>query len=466
MCRFTPFVLLLVSFSIYSFPKNNQQTDFQKNKISRIYYDDGVVAIERFYGTDKIMDSIKTYHKNGKKNEFFYYKDGKLNGDCYQFNRAGEIVVTWTFKRGLLRKRIDRKIEFHKNNKATVEKAHKTLKEAKLRLKINPKELGALYAQATARYRLGNFVLALSGFKYLETYIENLAKNFKSISPKVEANVYDCLGTIYASYELENTAIHYKLKAIKTSPEQSRLYHNLGSYLFQLNCHRLAIAYLNRAKEFFPNHAFANWLLSAIYTDLEQYDLALQFNTIAFEREKNINKLSDGRAEIDVKTIRGFLYHKLGDSEKGIEFLEEALELNQNNSFALRSLGIIYHDLEEYNTACDLLQKAKTLGYEKIHDRDDLNYYLDYSCENKTDLAQVKFIDKPFVYPNPTTDIITVKNIQSEEYAYALFDYNGRLISEGISKNKAIDISRFIAGLYVMNINDNGQSYSFKIIKQ
>jgi len=466
MCRFTPFVFLLVSLSIYSFPKNTLPTDFQKNKISRIYYDDGVVAMEEFYGTDKRIDSIKTYHKNGKKNEFFYYKDGKFNGDCYQFNGVGDKTVTWTFKRGTLRKRVDHKIEFHKNNKVSVEKTHKKLKEARLRLKSNPKELGAIYAQATARYRLGNYVLALDGLKKLETYIENLAKNFKSISPKVEANVYDCLGGIYASYELENTSIHYKLKAIKTSPEQSRLYHNLGSYLFQLHCHRLAIAYLNRAKDFFPNHAFANWLLSAIYTDLEQYDLAFEYNTIAFEREKNINKLSDGRAEIDVKTIRGFLYHKLGDSEKGIEVLEEALELNQNNSFALRSLGIIYHDLEEYNTACDLLQKSKELGYEKTHDRDDLHYYLDYSCENKTDVAQVKFIDKPFVYPNPTQNIISVKNIESEEYTYALFDYNGRLISKGTSENKAIDISRFTAGLYVLNINDNGQSYSFKIIKQ
>jgi len=466
MNRFTPFILLLVTFSVLSFSNKNAQTDFQKNKIKRIYYDDGVIAMEEFYGTDKRIDSLKTYHKNGKKNEIFYYKDAKFNGDCYQFNNLGEIRVTWTFKKGTLRKRVDHKIEFHKNNKAFIEKAHNTLKEASLRLKRNPKELGALYAQATARYRLGHYVLALDGLKKLETYIENLAENFKSISPKIEANVYDCLGTIYSSYELENTAIHYKLKAVKTSPKQGRLYYNLGAYLYQLHCHRLAIAYLNRAKEFFPKHAFSNWVLSAIYTDLEQYDLAFKYNTIALNKEKNINKLSVGTAEVSIRTIRGFLYHKLGDSEKGIEFLEDALELNQNNSFALKNLGIIYHDLEDYNTSCDLLQKSKELGYEKTHDRDDLNYYLESSCENKTDVTQVKFIDKPFVYPNPTINIINIKNIESEEYSYALFDYNANLISEGISENKAIDISRLTPGLYVLNINDNGKPYSFKIIKQ
>ena len=114
MCRFTHIVILLVSFSIYSFPKNNQQTNFQKNKISRIYYDDGVVAIERFYGDDKKIDSVKTYYKNGNKNEHFYYLNGKLNGDCSQFNRAGEKIVTWTFESNHLKKRIDHKIEFHK----------------------------------------------------------------------------------------------------------------------------------------------------------------------------------------------------------------------------------------------------------------------------------------------------------------------------------------------------------------
>lgn len=63
-------------------------------------------------------------------------------------------------------------------------------------------------------------------------------------------------------------------------------------------------------------------------------------------------KYDHGGIQRDIRTLRGFILHSLGQSKIGIEDLKEAIRLNEDNSFAHRNIGAVYYDLGEYKLAC------------------------------------------------------------------------------------------------------------------
>lgn len=456
----------------------------RENSIKHIFYNDSILAIKRWIGTDKKIDSLKTYYKTGELDEAFYFSDGKFNGASYKFNKAGKKVTTWQFKNGKLLERTDHILEFNKKDKEKIKAAHQKLKELNAKLKANPKDLKSELARAHTRRLLGNYTLALSDFRKIEKRLLKISEVKKVEVPnKFLANIYDAEAGIYQYYEMENHATHYKYKALKSDPEDKRLIYNLGSYLYGIKSYRLAEFYLNKALEKRPDHEFSHRALAGLYTDFENYEKALHHVNLAFAQESNLIKYGSGGVERDIRTLRGFVYHKLGESEKGITDLKEALRLNKNNSFAYRNLGVVYYDLGNNKQACELLQKAKDLGYEKTHDRYDLQDYLDYACksvesiekniqtiENKTVLEiepiqTPKLVDKPYVYPNPTKGIINIKNLSFTTFDYQLFDYTGKLITQGNSNNNSINLSNLPTGVYILKILNKQLTETFRVVK-
>jgi hypothetical protein len=78
------------------------------------------------------------------------------------------------------------------------------------------------------------------------------------------------------------------------------------------------------------------------------------------------------------------------------------------------------------------------------------------------------------VYPNPTTDLVTV-SIQETKLAQVVLeivDANGKIISTekyaGISNNIGISTSLWVSGNYILNLKDSRNQVlgSYKIIKQ
>lgn len=454
-------LILIVFFIIpvYLFSQDDE------NRVKRIFYRDSVLAVERWYGNDKKLVSLKTYYKSGELDEDFHYKNGLFDGLSYKFNKKGEKLTSWKFERGNLIERTDHKIKFNKKNEDQVKKAHNDLIGLNEKLKQNPNDFKSTFQRANIRNYLGDNVLALNDFKKIEKNILKIQET-KKIPEKMLGSIFDHLANIYQSYEMENYTIHYKLKALKASPKESRLYHNLGSYLVSIKSYRLGIEYLNKAIEMVPNHSFANWVLAVAYTDLEDYEKAMTCINIAFKNESNIYKRGEGTAETDLWTIRGFLYHKLGETEKGITDLDEALNINSDNSFALRNLGVIYYDLGDYNKSCELLQKSKLLGYEKTHDRYDLEDYLQFSCSNKTAEKSLKGVSElPFIYPNPVQTVINISNLEFKRFNYWLYNFESKLLKQGVSNNEPIDASNLPSGLYILNIESNGLIHSFKVVK-
>ena len=372
----------------------------------------------------------------------------------------GEKLTTWRFKSGKLLNRINHKIEFNEKNEAHVKTAYAVLNEISNETNYNPKTLMQIANRANARFILGNYTLALRDFLQIEKIGDK-----KGIPIKLKSSIYDKIGSIYASLEMSNRAIHYKFKTVKTSPDEARLKYNLAAGLFEINAYRLSIIYLKEVKKTWPNHAFSNWLLAAMYSDFDDNEKAMEFINMAFKREKNLIKFGSGDAERDIRTIRGLLYHKLGDSEKGIADLTEALNINKNNSFALRNLGVIYHDLGQFDKSCALLQKTKELGYEKIHDRNNLQYFLDTSCNQKTESKLEKLSEQPYIYPNPVENILNVKNYNQENFEFELYNFESKLVEKGISNQSSINISALESGLYILKIVDRESILALKSLK-
>lgn len=451
----------------------------QETNVKHIFYNDSILAIKRWFGSDKKIDSLKTYYKTGELNEAFYFNNMKYNGTCYKFNKAGDKVTTWQFENGNLIKRTDHILEFNKKDEEKIKATHIKLKELNAKLKANPNDLKSELARAHIRHVLGNYTLALHDYTKLEIRLLKFAEVKKTEVPnKLLANIFDARASIYEYYEMENYAAQYKYKALKADPEDKRLIYNLGSYLYGIKSYRLAEFYLKKALEIRPDHEFSHRALASLYTDFEDYDKALYHVNLAFAQESNLIKYGFGSVERDIRTLRGLIYHKLGESDKGIIDLNVAINLNKDNSFAYRNLGVVYYELGKYEKACEYLQKANNLGYEKTHDRYDLKDYLELSCKNITmdkseivlevePIEIIKLVDKPYVYPNPTSDIINIKNLSFTTYNYLIFDYAGKLISQGVSNGtNSISLSYLQTGVYILKVHDKNSIETFRIIKE
>jgi hypothetical protein len=71
-------------------------------------------------------------------------------------------------------------------------------------------------------------------------------------------------------------------------------------------------------------------------------------------------------------------------------------------------------------------------------------------------------------YPNPATDLITVKGIQAETKGahLSITDLSGRtMMSETIPANGRVNIGKLAKGIYLTRITANGRSFSKRLIK-
>jgi len=79
------------------------------------------------------------------------------------------------------------------------------------------------------------------------------------------------------------------------------------------------------------------------------------------------------------------------------------------------------------------------------------------------------FDNKTLIYPNPTSNYITIKNINNKESSvkYIIFDLTGRIVNSGNSKfNEIINIENLQNGNYIIQLETAfGQKINRKLIK-
>ncbi len=72
------------------------------------------------------------------------------------------------------------------------------------------------------------------------------------------------------------------------------------------------------------------------------------------------------------------------------------------------------------------------------------------------------------VYPNPTTDVVTVSTPVSDEYTFELLSEAGAIVKKGdFDESCKVEMSAFVQSTYMLRIsNKKGQMKVFRIIKQ
>ncbi|TDW46086.1 putative secreted protein (Por secretion system target) [Flavobacterium sp. 270] len=465
-------ILAVIIFSIFQ----TQTLAQKKGTVNRSFFKNGLVAKEFYFGADKMLDSLKTYHIVGGLDERFYFDENNwIDGLCQKFSSDGKLKTIWLYKKNVLIKRTDYFKEDNLKNKAKVEENYNTIINNNELLKLDPNNFGLLYGRAAARLYLEDNVLAEFDFLGFKSQLENIksnpseAKKFPSLNKDL-AEIYSRLSTIYSRFENDNASINYKLMAIQTDPTETRHYFNLGAYLAtEVHDYRLGIYYLNEVVKKIPSHNFAHWVLGYSYLELDQYEKAAENINIAFENEANLYENGYGNEESDLRTIRGLAYHKLGKTDLGIADLKEAIKINPKNSVAHKYLGIIYYDLNEKEKACEYFQKSRTLGYEKKYFNKELESYINNACgtssSNKKGI-ETAFKDLPYIAPNPAENAVEVFNFPNEDFKFEVFTVESKMMLQGISSNKTIDVSRLFSGFYILTISGKEKVYSFKLIKK
>ncbi|REC62601.1 hypothetical protein DRF65_09135 [Chryseobacterium pennae] len=69
------------------------------------------------------------------------------------------------------------------------------------------------------------------------------------------------------------------------------------------------------------------------------------------------------------------------------------------------------------------------------------------------------------IYPNPVSTVLYVKNI-SRKAKYKIYNAAGQIVVEGILLNNELNVSKLINGVYVIDIDDNGNTAQKKFIKE
>ncbi|MFI1771590.1 T9SS type A sorting domain-containing protein [Thalassobellus citreus] len=439
----------------------------QNLSVARFYYQDSIIAMEQF-SNNKKLDSIKTYYKTGELDELFYFNKSSLNGESYKFNKTGEKIVTWIFNNDKLISRTDHFIKFNKKNKTRIQLIHDELVELNKLIK-NTKNgtvnTNLILQLSHKRLELGNRILALSDLMNVVNSIESLPeedqKKYKLSS------YYDALGNVYESFEMYRLANIYKSKALKEEPNNSYFQYKLGAFKYTSKNYKSALKYLKKVIQKSPEHAAAHNILASLYIDFEAYENAMYHLYIAFRDETNLIKYGLDNTDNNLLTKRGFLQHKLGFSENGILDLKEAIYQDPQNSFAHRTLGFIYSELGKNNEACTELLIAKKLGYEKIHDRNDLSKHTSSWCKNDSISSKTLGLNKrPYVSPNPATDLIKIKNINDSNFEFEIFNSDNIVVKHGISEEKSIRLFGLQPDFYTLKIKSKGLEYTMKFVKK
>ena len=110
------------------------------------------------------------------------------------------------------------------------------------------------------------------------------------------------------------------------------------------------------------------------------------------------------------------------------------------------------------------VRTADNSGIEPI-DSLQTKFDLEHNCHSLNLTEMEDFSEFFSMYPNPSSDYITLDNKTEETYDLFLFDITGNLIhQEPVYKTKNLDISKFKSGHYFLKITNDNRTIVKKII--
>ncbi|OGU59452.1 MAG: hypothetical protein A2X64_00905 [Ignavibacteria bacterium GWF2_33_9] len=123
----------------------------------------------------------------------------------------------------------------------------------------------------------------------------------------------------------------------------------------------------------------------------------------------------------------------------------------------------------EYVTNHDLNLGKKTIQKMYLNSHDELvfQFYFGLLIVSKDGIKSVfdeQVLNNGYVYPNPTQDIIFIRNSDKFE-KYLIYDLIGRVVQSGVYNHKSIEVNKLPSGNYFVKLTNNFNYFISQFIK-
>jgi hypothetical protein len=120
------------------------------------------------------------------------------------------------------------------------------------------------------------------------------------------------------------------------------------------------------------------------------------------------------------------------------------------------------------NDYCHSQFDAHTGGYLRCYS--DTNFSTYNKQTNSCNFIVNSILENAFskikFYPNPASNLLNFENLPiNEKVNYNIYALNGKIIQQGAINSSQIDISSFENGVYFLEINIEGKSKKYKVVK-
>ncbi|QXP61756.1 DUF4832 domain-containing protein [Olleya sp. HaHaR_3_96] len=202
---------------------------------------------------------------------------------------------------------------------------------------------------------------------------------------------------------------------------------------------------------------------SSITSNNSDFELTLDLSNVGYARPFKERKLY----LVLKNTVTDEITTALINTD--IRTWESAVSITQNFNLGLTGTFQLYLWMPDSETALESnpdysIQFANANTWEPLTGYNNLQQTISLSSTLNVDtfLPNTNFS----IYPNPTSDFITIKLKKSDSAIIQIFDTNGQLIKELlVSNNYKIDLSNLSNGLYLIRFKNN-TSANIKFIKQ
>ncbi|WP_170837070.1 DUF4832 domain-containing protein [Aquimarina amphilecti] len=202
---------------------------------------------------------------------------------------------------------------------------------------------------------------------------------------------------------------------------------------------------------------------SSLTSNNSDFDLTIDISNVGFARpfkERNVYLILKNTASNEITKV-------LIDTD--IRTWESSVTITQNFDLGLTGTFQLYLWMPDIQTTLESnsdysIQFANQNTWEPGTGYNNLSQTV--SLNNVLSVDDYAFEDNFSFYPNPSSDIITIKLKESDSEEIQLYNVNGQLIKKVVVSNDAtVDISDLSNGLYFIRLNGNISS-SIEFIKQ
>lgn len=210
---------------------------------------------------------------------------------------------------------------------------------------------------------LGNCYREVGPTDSAHFYYDRAIKEF----PEMDGGYFNKAQLLYSESKFEEAKPLFN-KAIDINPNDWFYYQKRLEVGFATQDYEGALRDLLKVREMVPDIK-NEWNLAYCYSMLERYHEADSIYLLIYD-DNDAFFLNN----------YGMNKHKMGNTEEGKKLIMKSLSISPRNSYIFRNLAIIAIDENDQVKACEHLNKAKSLGFEKLYGT-EVNELISKHCE-------------------------------------------------------------------------------------